>query len=240
MSVPAYPLSPPPMSSVPLTYADYFLPQSPHHHHHQHHHQQPYSSQSITLHHPHEHPLVRQMQQHPPSPPIPIDPALALYPPQYYNYQQPHQHMPPPHLTLSASLSSPSSHGSETVGTPPNDTISFSSNANGKRPASSNSMTNDARSKRMRQDDDGEPESPSAEKGDEPKAKPTRGSRYVPFSSRFSRQLCDPCCARACTVCRRLKMKCVGAENGPPCKRCQTGNHECIFEESNRGKRSTK
>lgn len=45
---------------------------------------------------------------------------------------------------------------------------------------------------------------------------------------------------RACTVCRRLKMKCVGAEQGPPCKRCQTGNHECIFEESNRGKRSTK
>ena len=48
------------------------------------------------------------------------------------------------------------------------------------------------------------------------------------------------CAIRACMVCRRLKMKCVGAENGPPCKRCQAGNHECIFEESNRGKRSTK
>lgn len=45
---------------------------------------------------------------------------------------------------------------------------------------------------------------------------------------------------RACTVCRRLKMKCIGAEQGPPCKRCQTGGHECIFEESNRGKRSSK
>ena len=45
---------------------------------------------------------------------------------------------------------------------------------------------------------------------------------------------------RACTVCRRLKMKCVGAEQGPPCKRCLSGNHECIFEESNRGKRSSK
>lgn len=44
----------------------------------------------------------------------------------------------------------------------------------------------------------------------------------------------------ACTVCRRLKMKCVGAEQGPPCKRCLTGNHECVFEESNRGKRSSK
>ncbi|KAI0636582.1 fungal-specific transcription factor domain-containing protein [Trametes polyzona] len=127
---------------------------------------------------------------------------------------------PPPHLNLSASLSSPSSHGSETVGTPPNDTISFSSNANGKRPASSNSVSNDSR-KRARQDEDAEPQSPSTERGDEPKSKATRG-------------------ARACTVCRRLKMKCVGAENGPPCKRCQTGNHECIFEESNRGKRSTK
>ncbi|KAH9852724.1 fungal-specific transcription factor domain-containing protein [Lenzites betulinus] len=127
---------------------------------------------------------------------------------------------PPPHLSLATALSSPSSHGSETVDTPPNDTISFSSNANGKRPASSNSNNNDSR-KRSRQDDDADPQSPSTERGDEPKAKPTRGSR-------------------ACTVCRRLKMKCVGAEHGPPCKRCQTGNHECIFEESNRGKRSTK
>ncbi|TBU50302.1 fungal-specific transcription factor domain-containing protein [Dichomitus squalens] len=127
--------------------------------------------------------------------------------------------MPPPHFTLPASLSSPSSHGSETVGTPPNDVISLTSNGNGKRPASSNSV--DSHNKRARQDNDEEAQSPSTEKGDEAKAKPTRG-------------------ARACTVCRRLKMKCVGAENGPPCKRCQTGNHECIFEESNRGKRSTK
>lgn len=46
--------------------------------------------------------------------------------------------------------------------------------------------------------------------------------------------------SRACMVCRRLKMKCVGAEHGPPCKRCAAGNHECVFEESHRGKRSTK
>lgn len=44
--------------------------------------------------------------------------------------------------------------------------------------------------------------------------------------------------SRACTVCRRLKMKCVGAENGPPCKRCLSGNHQCVFEQSNRGKRA--
>lgn len=29
-------------------------------------------------------------------------------------------------------------------------------------------------------------------------------------------------------------MKCV---DGPPCKRCISGNHECVFEVSNRGKR---
>ncbi|KAH0583485.1 hypothetical protein H2248_009113 [Termitomyces sp. 'cryptogamus'] len=65
--------------------------------------------------------------------------------------------------------------------------------------------------KRPRKDDDDGP----------PKPKPTRGSR-------------------ACTVCRRLKMKCVGAEQGGPCKRCAAGSHECVFEESNRGKRSSK
>ncbi|GAA6004116.1 hypothetical protein JCM10207_002434 [Rhodosporidiobolus poonsookiae] len=46
--------------------------------------------------------------------------------------------------------------------------------------------------------------------------------------------------ARACTVCRKLKMRCVGAEEGPPCKRCKNGGHECIFEESQRGKRSNR
>ncbi|KIM33134.1 hypothetical protein M408DRAFT_325955 [Serendipita vermifera MAFF 305830] len=48
--------------------------------------------------------------------------------------------------------------------------------------------------------------------------------------------------ARACTVCRRLKMKCVALPGLPdgPCKRCQGGNHTCVFEESNRGKRSSK
>jgi hypothetical protein len=35
-------------------------------------------------------------------------------------------------------------------------------------------------------------------------------------------------------------MRCVGGEQNPPCNRCRQGGHECIFEESNRGKRSTK
>ena len=200
MSVPALPLPLSRSLMSPLAYSDYFLPQTHHHHPHPlHHHPQhsAYSSQSIILHHPHQHPLARQMQQ-PPSPPIPIDPSLALYPPQYYGYQQQQQqqHMPPPNLTLSASLSSPSSHGSETVGTPPNDTISISGNANGKRPASSNSTGGS--NKRPRPDDDGEAQSPNTEKGDEPKAKPTRGSRYVPSERVF--RFSDPRAGHAQSV----------------------------------------
>ncbi|KAI9510279.1 fungal-specific transcription factor domain-containing protein [Russula earlei] len=87
-----------------------------------------------------------------------------------------------------------------------------------KRPASTSTMDNDHDNNKRRKEDDAA--TPSID-GAEHKAKPTRGSR-------------------ACTVCRRLKMKCVGAEQGPPCKRCITGNHECIFEESNRGKRTSK
>ncbi|PCH37919.1 hypothetical protein WOLCODRAFT_22945 [Wolfiporia cocos MD-104 SS10] len=155
---------------------------------------------------------------------VPGDTSLQIYSSSYYPYQQ-HQHqLSAPHLNV-PNLSSPSSQASEPVATPPTDTPGTSgANANGKRTASPRGQSADARKKpRKEKDEDGdEAHSPAAEKGDEPtKVKPTRGSR-------------------ACTVCRRLKMKCVGAENGPPCKRCQAGNHECIFEESNRGKRSTK
>ncbi|KAJ7811377.1 hypothetical protein B0H14DRAFT_3090616 [Mycena olivaceomarginata] len=155
--------------------------------------------------------------QPPPSPSIPIDPALSLYPPYYHSYPPQHQQQHiPPHLSLPHSYSSPSSQGSDTIGTPP--MYPSSANSNGKRPGSAVSS---GTSKRARKDDDDDdPQSPTADK-EEGKAKPTRGSR-------------------ACTVCRRLKMKCVGAEKGPPCKRCIAGNHECIFEESNRGKRSSK
>ncbi|KIJ69217.1 hypothetical protein HYDPIDRAFT_79437 [Hydnomerulius pinastri MD-312] len=149
-----------------------------------------------------------------------IDPALSLYPP-YYSYQQPQQHMAH-QLALPSSLSSPSSQGSDTIGTPPTENMSYtSSNANGKRASSSLiGGLGDSSRKKARTDESTDGPSPSAEK-EEPKPKSTRGSR-------------------ACTVCRRLKMKCVGAEQGPPCKRCIAGNHECIFEESNRGKRSSK
>lgn len=46
--------------------------------------------------------------------------------------------------------------------------------------------------------------------------------------------------SRACTNCHRLKMKCEGAENGGPCLRCARSGHECIFLESNRGRKSEK
>ncbi|PFH51718.1 hypothetical protein AMATHDRAFT_74760 [Amanita thiersii Skay4041] len=167
--------------------------------------------------------LPQSMQQSSSS--IPIDPALALYPPYYSQHnisQQPSHHLPP-HLSLPPNYSSPSSQGSDTIGTPPTE-VAYphpASAANGKRPASSVSADamGDAR-KKLRRDDASDAKSPATDK-EEVKTKPTRGSR-------------------ACTVCRRLKMKCVGAEHGPPCKRCLTGNHECIFEESNRGKRTSK
>ncbi|KAI0648197.1 fungal-specific transcription factor domain-containing protein [Trametes meyenii] len=44
--------------------------------------------------------------------------------------------------------------------------------------------------------------------------------------------------ARACTVCRQAKMKCVGAEDGKSrCQRCQRADVECIFEKHRRGRK---
>ncbi|WVF72211.1 hypothetical protein IAT40_007023 [Kwoniella sp. CBS 6097] len=38
---------------------------------------------------------------------------------------------------------------------------------------------------------------------------------------------------RACNNCRRMKMRCVGAEE-PPCKRCKNGGLECVMEKPGR------
>ncbi|KAI0256586.1 fungal-specific transcription factor domain-containing protein [Lactifluus subvellereus] len=172
-----------------------------------------YNNQSIPLHPPDQQHLSHSMQP-PPSPPIPIDPALALYSPSYYQYHTQQQHpQVPQQLSLVPGLSSPSSQASDAMSTPPTEQISFSGSS--KRPPSASALDNDNDSNKRRREDEG---TATSVDGSEPKAKPTRGSR-------------------ACTVCRRLKMKCVGAEQGPPCKRCIAGNHECIFEESNRGKR---
>ncbi|KAF8652690.1 hypothetical protein AX16_004195 [Volvariella volvacea WC 439] len=44
--------------------------------------------------------------------------------------------------------------------------------------------------------------------------------------------------ARACTVCRAAKMKCVGAEDGQGrCQRCKRANVECVFEKHRRGRK---
>ncbi|KAI0259973.1 fungal-specific transcription factor domain-containing protein [Gloeopeniophorella convolvens] len=44
--------------------------------------------------------------------------------------------------------------------------------------------------------------------------------------------------ARACTVCRAAKMKCVGAEDGTqPCQRCRRTGVECVFERHRRGRK---
>jgi len=86
------------------------------------------------------------------------------------------------------------------------------SKAKGKGKASNNSKSNNQES-------------------DIKKPKPTRGSK-------------------ACQKCRALKMKCIpndkadggsaGAEGGPPCQRCANAGTECIFVESNRGKKGGK
>ncbi|KAF7440887.1 hypothetical protein PC9H_001236 [Pleurotus ostreatus] len=44
--------------------------------------------------------------------------------------------------------------------------------------------------------------------------------------------------ARACTVCRAAKMKCVGAEDGQKqCQRCKRAGQECVFEKHRRGRK---
>lgn len=170
------------MPASPFTYSPYYAPPPQQH---------TYSSLSYTDHYPDTIPLTHQdhhMSNHqdhsmshsmqpPPSPSIPIDPALALYPP-YYSYQQPQPHLPQ-HLSLPPNYSSPSSQGSDTIGTPPTEHMSYSSsNANGKRPASSLTNGSTDSRKKARKGDESEPQSPIADK-EETKAKPTRGSRLV-------------------------------------------------------------
>ena len=137
----------------------------------------PYSDLFLSHHPMHN----QQSMQPPPSPGIPIDPALALYPPYYSTYHPPHI---PQHLSLPPNYSSPSSQGSDTIGTPPTEHMypSSSSNLNGKRPSSSvsNSTMNDSRKKARKDEGSEAAHSPMAEK-EEVKAKPTRGSRRVFF-----------------------------------------------------------
>ena len=158
------------MARSPVSYSQsqYYLP-SPRE-------ESPYSSSPIVLHHPH--PIAHHMQPQQHSDGIPIDPALSMYSNPYYPFQQAPQSMVPQHL-MTASLSSPSSQGSETMGTPPMEQYQLHGmNINGKRPSSS--MTDDSR-KKSRKEEEGEGASVTNDK-EEVKAKPTRGSRSVDVS----------------------------------------------------------
>jgi hypothetical protein len=111
------------------------------------------------------------------SPTIPLDPNLAIYPNQYFTYQQPPRPHLPPHLTMPLTYPSPTSQASDTIGTPPIERRSPPSISGNKRP--SPTSANDARKKaRKDEDDDG----PSSVGDKEEKVKPTRGSRSVPSS----------------------------------------------------------
>jgi len=81
------------------------------------------------------------------------------------------------HLTV-PNLSSPSSQGSDTIGTPPTDNVSYSpGNANGKRPSSSLvGAMGEGNRKKARTDESVDGQSPTADR-DDPKPKSTRGSR---------------------------------------------------------------
>ena len=138
-----------------------------------------YNNQSMPIH-PQDQQRLSHSMQPPSSPPIPIDPALALYSSSYYPYhtQQQHPQVSQPHSMVPC-LSSPSSQASDAMSTPPTEQISFP--GSNKRPSSSaldNEHEHD--NSKRRKDDDGA--SPSVD-GSEPKAKPTRGSRSVEIIS---------------------------------------------------------
>ena len=133
-----------------------------------------YNNQSMPIH-PQDQQRLPQSMQPPPSPPIPIDPALALYQSSYYPYHTQQQHAQvSQQLSLVPGLSSPSSQASDTMSTPPTEQVSFSGSK--KRPSSSSALDNDNDNSKRRKEEEGA--SPSVD-GSEPKAKPTRGSRSV-------------------------------------------------------------
>ncbi len=174
---------------------------------------------------------------------IPIDPSLAASWPTYYAPYPPNpslqaaQQLQAAH---SAVLPRPTSSTSSRPAESPQsqlDSGSLASNANGKRPAAPavSSSRKKTRTLKSEGDDDAFDDEPSPTIDKDEKSKPTRGTRHVspaPPDALLTS-------FRACTVCRRLKMKCIDANN-PPCRRCLNGNHECVFEESNRGKRNPK
>ena len=188
----------------------------------------------------------------------------------YYPHHQHHQqhHLPgggpfPPSHQPPLVLSDYGMHNHDTPSSMDDQFSPATQNDNGKRPSLSAAPGSSRKRPRRESDfdpdasiDANSPQDTFDPKEGKPKA--TRGARYVPvlaspLPTHFFNKI------RACTVCRRLKMKCVtlpGLTDGP-CKRCryptspafptrsslslgQAGNHVCVFEESNRGKRSSK
>ena len=131
-----------------------------------------YNNQSVPIHPQEQQHLSHSMR--PPSSPIPIDPALAIYSPSYYPYHTQQHPQVSQQLSLVPSLSSPSSQASDAMSTPPTEQMSFS--GSNKRPPSAGTLDHENDSNKRRREDDGA--APSAD-GSEPKAKPTRGSRSV-------------------------------------------------------------
>jgi len=157
------------MPTPPFLFSQYYHPDSIFLMSHQ------YSSNQSMPVHPQDQQHLSHSMQPPSSPPIPIDPALALYPPSYYPYHaQQHPQVSQQQLSLVAGLSSPSSQASDAMSTPPAEQIAFS--GSNKRPPSSSTLDNDNDNVKRRKGDDNT--IPFIE-GGEHKAKPTRGSRLV-------------------------------------------------------------
>ena len=131
-----------------------------------------YNNQPMPVH-PQDQQHLSHSMQPPSSPPIPIDPALALYPSSYYPYHTQQHPQVSQQLPLGPGLSSPSSQASDSMSTPPTEQMPFP--GSNKRPPSS-TLDNDNDSNKRRREDDG---TTGSIDGSEPKVKPTRGSRSV-------------------------------------------------------------
>ncbi|QRV72781.1 Fungal specific transcription factor domain [Ceratobasidium sp. AG-Ba] len=180
-----------------------------------------------------------------PPPPVPLDPSLGghlpnphspataqpqyAYPPMFsQQHLQMNQGRPPmygttAHLSNSTETENGSDDEDDQSG---DDEPAANDKRTGKKRASKSaggSASKKAKQSANDLDDDDDDDSPAPAPGGSAKPKATRGSK-------------------ACTNCRRLKMKCVGvsADKGPPCDRCRNNGQECIFEESNRGKKPSK
>ncbi|KEP52395.1 fungal Zn(2)-cys(6) binuclear cluster domain protein [Rhizoctonia solani 123E] len=212
-------------------------PQDGHAHHS---HLQPGNSQAYYQHVLHKQPSPHLM----PPPPLPLDPTLVnqqlhssaqgyAYPP---GYNQPNTQSRTPQMQFAAmnqqahpfpqsqSQSQEPEDGSdedEEEGESDEEPVGNDGKGNKKRTRPASGGPSKKHKQSEGQDDDDESGTPLSTTAQKPKS--TRGSR-------------------ACTNCRRLKMKCVGADKDAEgkCDRCRSNNHDCHFEESNRGKKPSK